>query len=75
MKPGTRIIVEFTTKDKRPHKVVITEDMKVDSIRLNPSRPADDPIPNAFRNQDLDTVSIGDGPGVCYMIDGVLHCW
>jgi len=76
MKPTARIEVHFTTKDEKEHVVVIKANGRVDAIMLRPAKPPRDPIPaQIISSDDLREVKIGDGPGVCYMIDGTLHCW
>ena len=76
MKKDTRIEVHFETK-KGPKTVIIERGSKIQGILFTPSKPPRDSIPReiAEAQPDLASVEVGDGPGVCYMIDGTLHCW
>ena len=76
MKEGTRIEVHFNTK-KGPKTVIIGRTTKIQGILFNPSKPPRDSIPKEIvdAQPDLASIEAGDGPGVCYMIDGTLHCW
>ena len=81
MKPTTRIEVHFTTKDNDgktlEHVVRINAGSKVEAIMLKPSKQPTDSIPSeiAKAQPELASIAGGDGPGVCYMIDGSLQCW
>ena len=74
-----RIEIHFATKDDedRDRTVTIKPGGDIQGILLNPSKPPRDRIPPAIAKDNPDLVNIedGDGPGVCYMIDGTLHCW
>jgi hypothetical protein len=77
MKSTARIEVHFTTGAGKEHVVVIKANSKVDAIMLRPSKPPTDSIPSelAQAQPELASIAVGDGPGVCYMIDGSLQCW
>ena len=77
MKDNARIEVHFETKDGKKLKVLIVPNQGIQGILLNPLNPPRDrvPVKLAQAQPELASVELGDGPGVCYMIDGTLHCW
>jgi len=78
----TRIEVHFTTRDGDRTAVVVSDE-HVQAIFLGGSESQFLPRPKERRpppQRDVKvvpnaTIDIDDGPQVCYLIDGVLHCW
>ena len=78
----TKIEVHFTTKNGDRTAVVVSDE-HVEAIFLGGSESKFLPPPQGKRpppKRDVkvipnDDVALVDGPQVCYLVDGVLHCW
>jgi hypothetical protein len=60
---------------RKTHRVVVKRGSKISAIILNGPALPDAPVPPAPEFQVVSDLGPGEGPFVCYEINGQLHCW
>ena len=76
MRDNAEIEVRWTTKKGEEKSIVIKHRSKISAIMLKaPEELRRAPVPPGPEFESVRDVAAGDGPLVCYEINGQMHCW